>query len=77
MKPRQYSARDINGKYVEGWYVELHSPIHGDESNPNKVTGYRPLPYIFNDEEGERGKGGYWHEIVPETLQPSDLGLWN
>lgn len=24
MRPRRYKAKDLNGKWVTGWYAELH-----------------------------------------------------
>lgn len=67
-RPKKYKAKDLQGKWVKGWYVELHAP-HYDNDIPDRVVGYDIIPSIFTDEEGERGKGGYWHTINPTTLQ--------
>ncbi len=67
--PKKYRAREMNsGKWVTGWYVELHSP-HYDNDIPDRVVGYDIIPSIFNDEEGERSNGGYWHTIDRSTLE--------
>lgn len=66
--PRKYRAKDVNGVWVTGWYVELHIP-NFDTQLPYKVTGYDVLPSLFNDEDCEREKGGHWHTIQPNTLE--------
>ena len=79
MKPKRYTAIDDKGKRVVGWYAEIHIP-HYDNDIPDRVVGYDIIPSIFNDDEGERGKGGYWHTIDPATLQEAEeqqtLQLW-
>lgn len=67
--PKKYRAKDLNsGKWVNGWYVELHSP-HYDTLINGKVIGYDIIPSIFNDSEGERCCGSYWHSIDCSTLE--------
>lgn len=68
MRPKKYKALDDKGNLVTGWYVELHVP-HFDNDIPDRVIGYDIIPSLFNDEEGERNKGNYWHTIEPKTLQ--------
>lgn len=75
----RFSARDLQGSLVTGWYVELHKPVY-DPCDPVKVIGYDTLPCLFNDEEGERSKGSYWHEITLGSLRkvnkPIQLSLF-
>lgn len=67
--PKKYRAKEEgSGKWVTGWYVELHSP-HYDNDIPDRVVGYDIIPSIFNDEEGERSNSGYWHTIDRSTLE--------
>lgn len=68
MRPKKYKAKDLQGNWITGWYVELHLP-HFDNDIPDRVVGYDILPSLFNDEEGERNKGVYWHTIDPNTMQ--------
>lgn len=68
MKPKRYKAKDKNGAWVVGWYVELHLPRY-DDKIPERVIGYNVIPSLFNDEEGVRSKGCYWHTIDPNTMQ--------
>jgi hypothetical protein len=68
MRPRKYRAKDLQGKWVNGWSVELHVP-HYDNDIKDRVIGFDIVPHLFNDEEGERGNGGYWHTIQQDTLQ--------
>lgn len=67
-RPKRYRAKDMQGNCVKGWYVELHLP-HYDNAIPDRVVGYDIVPSLFNDEEGERSKGSYWHTIDPTTLE--------
>lgn len=77
MRPSKCKAKDLNGEWVTGWYVEHHIT---ETDSHDKVTGYKTIPCIFNDEPGNRGNGGYWHEIQPDTLQefvePKQLTLF-
>ena len=66
-RPKKYRAKDLNGEWVTGWYVELHLPTY-DTQIPDRITGYDTVPHLFNDEQGERSKGGYWHSIDISTL---------
>ncbi len=79
LQPKKYKAKDINGEWVIGWYVELHMP-HYDNDIPDRVVGFDVIPSIFNDESGERGNGSYWHTIKPNTLQeinePKQLSIF-
>ena len=77
MTPKKYKAKDLNGEWVTGWYVEHHIT---ETDSHDKVTGYKIVPCIFNDEPGNRSNGGYWHEIQPDTLQelvePKQLSIF-
>lgn len=77
MTPKKYKAKDLNGEWVTGWYVEHHLT---ETDSHDKVTGYKIVPCIFNDEPGNRSNGGYWHEIQPDTLQelvePKQLSIF-
>lgn len=77
MTPKKYKAQDLSGNWITGWYVEHHIT---ETDSHDKVTGYKTVPCIFNDEPGNRGNGGYWHEIQLNTLQefvePKQLTLF-
>ena len=79
IKPKKYRAKDLQGNLVTGWYAELHIP-HYDNDIPDRVVGFDIVPSLFNDEEGERSKGGYWHTIdatsLQEINQPTQLTLF-
>lgn len=66
IEPRRFMAKDLSGKWVTGWYAELH--ISQTDAH-DMLLGHKVVPCLFNDEPGERSKGSYWHEIRPETLQ--------
>lgn len=53
------------GKWIEGYYAVHH--IEELDAH-DKVLGYKEVHCIFNDEPGNRSKGGYWHNINPKTL---------
>ncbi len=74
-EPRQWQAKDIEGKLVQGWYAVLHIP---DTDRHDKLVGYKRVPSIFNDEPSNRN-GSYWHTIDPSTLRlaPSVGNLFN
>ena len=79
--PKKYRAKDINGNTVTGWFVMLHRPIYGELYDGSQyIEDYEEIPSLFNDEQGERSKGGYWHTIVLDTLedinQPIQLELF-
>ena len=59
MQPKKYKAKDLKGEWVIGWYVEIHLT---ETDAHDKVTGYKTVPSIFNDEPGNRNNGGYWHQ---------------
>jgi hypothetical protein len=67
VQPKKYRAKDLNGNTVTGWFAELHIPNF--DNHGNQIEGYEVVPSLFNDEQGERSKGGYWHTIVPDTLE--------
>lgn len=71
MRPKKYQAKDVQGNLVTGWYVELHQP-HYDNDIPDRVVGFDIIPSLFNDEEGARNVGSYWHVIDPTTLQETN-----
>ena len=77
MTPKKYKAKGLNGEWVTGWYAEHHIT---ETDSHDKVTGYKTVPCIFNDDPGNRSNGGYWHEIQPNTLQefvePKQLTLF-
>lgn len=66
IKQKKYKAQDLKGNWVTGWYAEMHI---SETDNHDKLKGYKTIPALFNDEEGVRSKGGYWSEILPNTLQ--------
>lgn len=75
--PKRYRAKDLNGEWVTGWYVELHQ---SQTDEHDSLLGYKTVPCLFNDEPGQRYKGSYWHEILPCTLQeivePKQLSIF-
>lgn len=79
-RPKKYKAKDLQGNWITGWYVEIHIPRF-DNDIPDRVVGYDIVPSLFNDEKGERNKGSYWHTIDPSTLreinEPEQLNYFN
>jgi len=77
MRPKRYKAKNLNGEWVTGWYVEVHI---SETDEHDRLIGHKTVPSLFNDEPGERYKGSYWHTIQPETLQeikePKQLTLF-
>ena len=73
IEPQKYRAKDLSGNWVTGWYALLHIPNFNGEGH--KVDGYELVPSLFNDEPGERGDGGYWRTIDPDTLEPISVQL--
>ena len=66
MRTIRFRGKGIKtGEWHEGYYAVLHI---AESDNHGKHLGYRKVPSIFNDENGERSKGGYWHTIDPATL---------
>ena len=65
--PKKYKAKDSNGNVVTGWFVMLHIPIYGNDHQ--SIIGFEEIPSIFNDEQGERSKGSYWHTIILDTME--------
>lgn len=66
MRTIRFRGKDIKtGEWHEGYYAVHHV---AEKGNHGILLGYREIPCIFNDEEGERSKGGYWHTIDPTTL---------
>lgn len=62
----RFRGKDIKtGEWIEGFYAPLHIAM---TDNHDKVTGFKEIPSIFNDEPGERSKGGYWHTVDPNTV---------
>lgn len=62
----RFRGKDIKtGEWIEGFYAPLHIAM---TDNHDKVTGFKEIPSIFNDESGERSKGGYWHTVDPNTV---------
>ena len=70
--PKRYKAKDLDGNIVEGWYAVLHLPEFGEHG---EVLRYVEKPHLFNDEPSMRSKGGYWHEIQPQTLREIEQQL--
>lgn len=65
--PCRYRAKQVkDGKWIVGWFVMHHFQITDRHDN---LKGYEEVPMLFNDDEGERNKGGYWHTIDQTTLQ--------
>lgn len=59
-------GKDIKtGEWVSGYFAVLHI---ARKNNHDELLGYDESPHIFNDEPGQRGKGGYWHTIDEATL---------
>lgn len=69
MKPCMYKAKDVKGNMVTGYFVMLHIPMF-DNDGGLIPTSFKESPHLFNDSEGERAKGGYWHEIDMSTMEP-------
>lgn len=62
----RFRGKDIKtGEWIEGFYAPLHIAM---TDNHDEVTGFKEIPSIFNDEPGERSKGGYWHTVDPNTV---------
>jgi hypothetical protein len=62
----KFRGKDIKtGEWVEGFYAMHHVP---ETDNHDKVTGFKEIPCIFNDEPGQRSKGSYWHEVDPDSV---------
>lgn len=65
--PCKFRAKQLkDGKWIVGWFVMHHIPITDRHDN---LKGYEEVPMLFNDDEGERNKGGYWHTIDQTTLE--------
>ena len=68
-KPIQYAAKDIKtGKYVTGWYVELHLSDFDYTTGEDRGT-FTLHHCLFNDQPRDPKKG-YWTDIDPTTLRP-------
>ena len=62
----RFRGKDIKtGEWVECFYAMHHVP---ETDNHDKVTGFKEVPSIFNDEPGQRSKGSYWHEVDPASV---------
>lgn len=61
----RYKAKDLHGKWVDGYFAILHIPEF--DEHDNQLMGLTPSYEIFNDEIGSR-KGGYWTTINKDTL---------
>lgn len=66
--PQMYKAKDLKGNSVTGYFVMLHMPYFTEHGE--RVSGYTEKPHLFNDSEGERSEGSFWHEIDISTLEP-------
>jgi uncharacterized phage protein (TIGR01671 family) len=67
MREIKFRGKDIKtGEWRYGFYAEHR--IHNFDTAGCRAEGYTLHHAIYNDSEGERGKGGYWHEIDPETF---------
>lgn len=65
--PCRFRAKQVkDGKWIVGWFVMHH--IAKTDRHDN-LKGYEEVPMLFNDDEGERNKGGYWHTIDQTTLE--------
>lgn len=73
MIPNQYTAKDLKGNTVTGYFVMLHLPVFSEDGYT--IVGFEEKPHLFNDERGERNDGGYWHEIEINTLKPKQTQL--
>ena len=66
MRTIKFRGKDAKtGEWVYGYYATLHV---ARKDNHDALLGYDEIPSIFNDEPGERSKGGYWHTVKPETV---------
>ena len=67
MRKIRFRGKDIKtGKWVYGYYSELHLPEF-DNDKPELVTGYTNLPVIFNDEQGHRD-ACFWTNVEYDTV---------
>lgn len=65
MRTIKFRGKDaMTGVWVYGYYAVLRIARKG---NHDTLPGYDEVPSIFNDESGERSKGGWWYEIDPDT----------
>ena len=66
MRTIKFRGKDAKtGEWRYGFYAVLHIP---ETNNHAELLGYKEVPSIFNDEQGERGKGGCWHEVRHDTV---------
>ena len=66
MRTIKFRGKDArSGEWVYGGFVTLHI---ARKNNHDELLGYDEVPSIFNDEPGQRQKGGYWHSVIPETV---------
>jgi hypothetical protein len=69
MRKFRFRGKSIkDGEWVEGYFAVLHIPVEEIIDGVLKRTGYKEVPSIFNDEPGNREKGGYWHDVMPATV---------
>lgn len=66
MRVIRFRGKDAKtGEWHYGYYATLHI---ARKDNHDVLLGYDEIPSIFNDEPGERSKGGFWHTVKPETV---------
>ena len=61
----KFRGQQKDGRWVFGYYAPYHVPVQDEHCNPK---GLMEVPAIYNDEPGERNNGGYFKDIIPETL---------
>ena len=66
MRAIKFRAKETEtGEWIYGYYTTLHV---ARKNSHDKLLGYDEVPSIFNDEPGNRQKGGYWHNVDPLTV---------
>ena len=67
MREIRFRGKDARtGEWRYGHYVVQHMPDPADEGGPSRQ--FQHVHAIFNDEPGIRQQGGYWHEVLYNTV---------
>lgn len=69
MRKIRFRGKSVkDGNWVEGYFAVLHIPEEEVIDGVLKRTGYKEVHSIFNDEPGNRDKGGFWHDVLSATI---------